>query len=72
MLTVDGSWSQWSSWSSCSVTCDEGSRTRTRTCTEPAPQRGGADCVGSKSDMEKCKTVACSGETVRYGSDDKT
>ena len=75
MLTVDGSWSQWSSWSSCSVTCDEGLRTRTRTCAEPSPQGGGADCVGSKSGMEKCKIVSClggTGETVRYSSDDKT
>ena len=45
----------WSSWSSCSKTCGGG--TRTRTCTNPAPSGGGANCVGATS--EACNTQAC-------------
>ena len=63
-VIVDGSWTQWSSWSSCSRTCGVGSRTRTRSCTNPAPQGGGADCVGSTSGTESCNIVACPGEPI--------
>ncbi|KAK7454681.1 hypothetical protein BaRGS_00039564, partial [Batillaria attramentaria] len=42
---VDGGWSCWTDWGPCSVTCGEGTRTRTRTCDNPPPSNGGADCV---------------------------
>ena len=61
-VTVDGGWTQWSSWSSCSATCGVGSRTRTRNCTDPAPQGDGADCVGASSGTESCNIVACPGD----------
>ncbi|XP_072035679.1 coadhesin-like [Amphiura filiformis] len=44
---VDGNWSQWTEWTSCSVTCDFGIKSRSRSCTEPAPGGNGADCPGS-------------------------
>ena len=46
----------WSDWSACSVSCGGG--TQTRTCTNPAPSGGGADCVGASS--QSCNTQACS------------
>ena len=49
---VDGGWS---SFGTCSATCGGG--TQTRTCTNPAPAYGGADCVGSAS--QSCNTQAC-------------
>ncbi len=49
---VDGGWSD---WSVCSVQCGGG--TQSRTCTNPAPSCGGADCAGD-STME-CNTQAC-------------
>jgi len=45
----------WSVWSPCSASCGGG--TQTRTCTNPAPSNGGADCGGSNS--QACNTDAC-------------
>jgi len=36
-------WSQWSQWATC---CGGEQQSRMRTCTNPAPLNGGADCVG--------------------------
>ncbi|MBU4210729.1 thrombospondin type-1 domain-containing protein [Patescibacteria group bacterium] len=43
---VDGGWSSWDD--DCSTACGQ---TRYRTCTNPPPACGGADCVGSSSDV---------------------
>jgi len=51
-IKVDGKWSE---WSTCSATCGGG--TQTRTCNNPAPANGGADCVGDSS--RTCNTQAC-------------
>ena len=53
-IAVDGSWSAWGDFTSCSVTCGTGSKSRTRICTSPAPERGGWVCNG-----ERCETVSC-------------
>ena len=45
----------WSSWGACSVECGGG--TQTRTCTNPSPECGGADCIGSTS--QSCNTQPC-------------
>lgn len=49
---IDGGWS---AWSSCSLSCGGG--TQTRTCTNPAPENGGAQCTGSSS--QSCNTQSC-------------
>ena len=61
-VTGDGGWTQWSSWSSCSKTCGVGSRTRTRTCTNPVPEGGGADCVGPNNRTKSCNKFVCPGK----------
>ncbi|KAI8495109.1 hypothetical protein Bbelb_270950 [Branchiostoma belcheri] len=58
---VDGGWTDWSPWSACNVTCGVGTETRDRTCTNPAPANGGADCDGLDQDTQDCNTgVLCS------------
>ncbi|XP_040911937.1 complement component C8 alpha chain [Toxotes jaculatrix] len=47
---TDGSWSCWGAWSSCT----SGRKTRTRTCDNPPPDGGGAACLGSSSQTQRC------------------
>lgn len=49
---VDGSWT---GWGLCSANCGPGSQTRT--CTNPAPSGGGADCSGPA--VQACNIRAC-------------
>ncbi|XP_013411289.1 uncharacterized protein LOC106174328 isoform X4 [Lingula anatina] len=56
---VDGGLTNWSSWGTCNVTCGGGSQSRTRTCTNPVPQNGGADCVGDRLELQQCNTQGC-------------
>ena len=64
-LLVDGMWTAWTDFSTCSSTCMGGTQTRTRTCTNPAPMFGGADCVGDASETQTCNDeINCPGETA--------
>ncbi|XP_041347701.1 coadhesin-like isoform X2 [Gigantopelta aegis] len=63
---IDGGWTdytRWDDWSTCSVSCGGGSqaRSRYRTCTNPAPAFGGAECEGETEDSEEreCNTQHC-------------
>ncbi len=51
----------WSDWSNCNVSCGGG--TQTRTCTNPSPSGGGADCPGSppSTQTQSCGMQACVG-----------
>ena len=59
VFLVDGGWDDWTKWATCSVTCGGGSQNRSRTCTNPVPQYGGADCVGFAGDIQDCNTHNC-------------
>jgi len=48
---INGGWSAWSDWSECI----NGEQYRTRTCTNPVPQYGGSDCVGSDRETTACE-----------------
>lgn len=52
---INGGWSAWSAWSTCSA----GKRTRTRTCSNPAPAHGGADCIGNTTEIQICSSKKC-------------
>ena len=59
LFLVDGGWDDWTNWDTCSVTCGGGSQNRSRTCTNPVPQYGGADCVGFDGENQDCNTHNC-------------
>ncbi|XP_060580092.1 tenascin-like, partial [Ruditapes philippinarum] len=57
--SFNGGWTPWTTWGDCSVTCGGGTQTKSRTCTNPAPQYGGAECSGIGSDSQQCNTQYC-------------
>ncbi|XP_062578062.1 SCO-spondin-like isoform X3 [Saccostrea cucullata] len=57
--TVNGGWGHWSRLSHCSVSCGRGTRTRTRTCSNPSPANNGADCVGQSTEYHACYEHSC-------------
>ncbi|KAI0228940.1 Hemicentin-1, partial [Lamellibrachia satsuma] len=61
---VDGNWGPWSLMTACSTTCGPGNKTRTRTCTNPAPAGGGNECVGTNHEVKACNVLTCPGESV--------
>ena len=46
---VHGNWGSWEPWGSCSVTCANGTQTRTRLCDDPKPMFGGDNCTSNSS-----------------------
>ncbi|XP_078591867.1 SCO-spondin-like [Branchiostoma floridae x Branchiostoma japonicum] len=60
LCKVDGGVSEWSGWSNCSLPCGGlGTRTRTRDCSNPAPENGGLDCTAALTETVYCQTPAC-------------
>ena len=58
---VHGNYTPWSNFSSCTQSCDNGTKTRTRSCTNPEPQHNGRDCssLGSSVDVQPCSAFPC-------------
>ncbi|KAK5871044.1 hypothetical protein PBY51_003946 [Eleginops maclovinus] len=48
---IDGNWACWSAWSSCSGV----KRSRSRSCSNPAPQNGGQQCIGEPNETSDCE-----------------
>ena len=48
--------SPWSVWSSCTRTCANGTKSRKRTCSNPAPRYGGNNCsvLGTSAETTNC------------------
>lgn len=61
---VNGGWSAWGSWSACSEACSTGVQSSYRSCTNPQPANGGADCVGSATTTQNCNTQPCTCPTI--------
>ena len=66
--SVDGGWSEYTEWSSCTVSCGGGTWYKTRTCTNPIPARGGANCSGEDGGKftAPCNTHRCSSKTITF------
>ena len=60
IISVDGGFTDWTPLDTCTVTCGGGTQNRTRSCTNPAPQYGGASCVGDTFGQQSCNTQVCS------------
>ena len=58
---MNGGWSVWAGWSECDVTCGSGTRSRTRSCDNPAPAHGGEDCAGADHNTDVCVLNTCPG-----------
>ncbi|KAI0234107.1 Hemicentin-1 [Lamellibrachia satsuma] len=56
---VHGQWGMWSPWQSCSVTCDTGTRHRSRVCNNPTPRHGGKPCKGKGQEEKPCFKKHC-------------
>jgi len=67
----DGGWSDFGDWSECSASCAGGIQKRTRSCTNPAPANGGAECVGETEETRECNTGPCP-YSLRVACDDDT
>ena len=63
-VAVDGGWSDYGPWRKCSSSCGEGFQERMRTCTNPPPSRGGAQCSGSHKEFQKCNDGPCPGNKL--------
>ncbi|CAG2227187.1 unnamed protein product [Mytilus edulis] len=59
IMIVDGEWSEWGNWSTCSVSCDNGTMTRTRLCNSPTPDHGGSTCLGNSTEYDICEEEKC-------------
>ncbi|XP_060594504.1 MAM and LDL-receptor class A domain-containing protein 1-like [Ruditapes philippinarum] len=64
--SVNGGWSHWSTWSKCSTSCDLGTLTRARSCTNPVPAHGGAQCSGNKTETHECSVGPCPSWSLWY------
>lgn len=64
---IDGHWSCWSSWSTCDATLK---KHRSRTCSNPAPQRGGRPCQGPEKQVEECTISIFQTQNVCINDDD--
>ena len=62
-LDIDGGYTEWSEWSECTATCGGGSRSHSRTCTNPSPKNKGKTCIeqdlGPNMESEECNTQDC-------------
>jgi len=56
---VDGGYAPWGAWGECSQTCGNGTKSRTRECTNPPPMNKGKWCTGSDEDVSPCHIQAC-------------
>ena len=58
---IHGGYSPWSAFTRCTLTCGNGTRRRSRTCSNPEPQHGGEDCgrFGPNVQSESCNAQPC-------------
>ena len=63
-ILVDGQWSGFGDWGECSVPCGGGIMPRRRTCDNPPPAYGGANCEGDDAEIQDCNIDPCPGKLL--------
>ena len=58
-VPVNGGWSNFGSWGACSTSCGPGTKYRYRTCSNPYPANGGANCSGLDYESTSCNPGSC-------------
>ena len=65
LFLVNGNYTHWTMWTACDKSCGNGTRTRSRSCSNPAPANGGKTCLdqglGDDTEDEECFLVHCPG-----------
>ncbi|KAH9492583.1 Hemicentin-1 [Bulinus truncatus] len=56
---VNGVWSLWSTWGDCSVSCNNGTRSRHRYCNQPKMMYNGVPCQGAITEQKFCLLSTC-------------
>ncbi|XP_013396708.1 uncharacterized protein LOC106163609 isoform X2 [Lingula anatina] len=59
---ANGNWGPWGSWEACSVTCENGTKSRRRQCNNPEPTNGGLTCptdIQGDTDTVPCSLQRC-------------
>ena len=64
---VNGNFTEWTAWSECTAGCGvDVNRTRTRSCTNPAPQFSGSACMAdgvyyatNQTEYQSCNLSCC-------------
>jgi len=56
---IDGGLTPWTLFGVCSQSCNGGVKRRTRECTNPAPEHGGAQCGGDLVNEAPCNQHVC-------------
>eukprot|EP00112_Aurelia_sp_Birch-Aquarium-sp1_P003530 Seg1394.13 transcript_id=Seg1394.13/GoldUCD/mRNA.D3Y31 product="A disintegrin and metalloproteinase with thrombospondin motifs 18" protein_id=Seg1394.13/GoldUCD/D3Y31 len=64
---IDGGWSDYGEYASCNRPCGGGAQWKTRSCTNPAPQHGGKNCLGHvRGHYKTCNMQACPAGTKSF------
>ena len=72
-ILVHGNWGTWSVYTSCSKSCGIGKRSRSRSCSNPAPSRGGLKCLlwdtsdrrdEAETQFGRCNSKSCPGKDI--------
>ena len=61
---MNGRFTEWSEYSTCSASCGGGSKSRTRSYTNPVPAHGGKECEGETEETMECSTDPCPGKCI--------
>ena len=61
LSAVTGTWQPWGEWTQCSVSCNQGSRSRLRRCNDSTFEGGSERCTGEPAEAEVCQTTDCKG-----------